>query len=157
MRITKNRSDMVQEASKSVKSCSRNLDMVKVRNMRVREAIWKTIAHIKMTSYECMNKSSSFIVSPALEGKTHWITLSTVVCCCCLLWEQVKIWLPHALMDFNQSWVIDATWEPSFVDKVKGHISRSKVMWGQKDRLKMWKWPHLKSWSPIGTKLGLLL
>ena len=34
-------------------------------------------------------------------------------------------------MDFNQSWVIDATWEPSFVDEVKGHISRSKVIWGQ--------------------------
>ena len=25
-------------------------------------------------------------------------------------------------MDFNQSWVIDATWEPSFVDEVKGQI-----------------------------------
>ena len=31
----------------------------------------------------------------------------------------------------NQSWVIDATWELSFVDKVKGHISRSKVIRGQ--------------------------
>ena len=53
--------------------------------------------------------------------------------CCLLLLSVVKranIWLylPHALMDFNQSWVIDATWEPSFVDEVKGHISRSKVI-----------------------------
>ena len=29
-------------------------------------------------------------------------------------------------MDFNQSWVIDATWESWFVDEVKGHISRFK-------------------------------
>ena len=34
-------------------------------------------------------------------------------------------------MDFNQSWVIDATWEPSFVDEVKGHITRSKVILDQ--------------------------
>ena len=37
-------------------------------------------------------------------------------------------------MDFNQSGVIDATWktwEPAFVDEVKGHISRSKVIYGQ--------------------------
>ena len=40
----------------------------------------------------------------------------------------IWLYLPHALMDFNQSWVIDATWEPSFVDVVKGHISRSKVI-----------------------------
>ena len=61
------------------------------------------------------------------------ITLSPVVCWCCLLWKGVNIWLylPHGLMDFNQSWVIDATWEPSFVDVVKGHISRSKDIWGQ--------------------------
>ena len=25
-------------------------------------------------------------------------------------------------MDLNQSLVIDATWEPAFVDEVKGHI-----------------------------------
>ena len=47
-----------------------------------------------------------------------------VPCCCCLLWKGLKIWLylPRALMDFNQKWVIDATWEPLFVDEVKGHI-----------------------------------
>ena len=44
--------------------------------------------------------------------------------------KRANIWvyLPHALMNFNQSWVIDATWEPSFVDEVKVHISRSKVI-----------------------------
>ena len=36
-------------------------------------------------------------------------------------------------MDFNTSWVIYATWEPSFVDEVRGHIS--KVIWGQVVRL----------------------
>ena len=25
-------------------------------------------------------------------------------------------------MDFNESGIIDATWEPTFVDEVKGHI-----------------------------------
>ena len=52
------------------------------------------------------------------------------------MWKRVNIWLyilylPHALMDFNQSWVIGAAWEPSFVAEVKGHMSRSKVIWGQ--------------------------
>ena len=27
-----------------------------------------------------------------------------------------------------QTWVIDATWEPSYVNEVKGHIPRSKVI-----------------------------
>ena len=76
-------------------------------------------------------------MSPALAGKTH---RDHFVPCCCMLLSVVKrvnIWLyrPHALMDFNESWVIDATWEPSFVDEVKGHISRSKVIWGQVVRL----------------------
>ena len=34
-------------------------------------------------------------------------------------------------MDFDQSWVIGATWEPSFVDEIKDHIPRSKVIRGQ--------------------------
>ena len=83
-------------------------------------------------------RSFLIFVLPALAGKTqrdHFVP-----CCCCLLMllsvdvacreKRVNIWLylPHALMDFNQSWVIDATWEPSFVDEVKGHISRSKVI-----------------------------
>ena len=76
-------------------------------------------------------------VLPALAEKTHRDHLSPVVVCCRLLWNSVNIWLYlphhqwHALVDFNQSWVIYATWEPSFVDEVKGHISRSKVFWGQ--------------------------
>ena len=77
----------------------------------------------------------NIFVSPALAGKRHKeITLSTfVVFLLLLLWKHVNIWLyrPHTSMDFNQSWVIDATWEPSFVDEVKGYISRSKVIWGQ--------------------------
>ena len=101
-------------------------------------------------------------VLPALAGKTHTCRDHFVhFCSCCLLWRQVNIWiyLPHALMDFNQSWVKGATWEPSFADAVKGHISRSKVIWGQVvSRLKMWKcliWqvevqlePNLVYWEP---------
>ena len=60
--------------------------------------------HVIFTLY-----SHSF--SPALAGKTH---TNRFVPCCCLLWKQVNVWLylPHALMDFNQSWVIDAIWKP---------------------------------------------
>ena len=39
--------------------------------------------------------------------------------------------------DWNQTWVIDATWEPSLVDKIKSYISRSKVIWGQIVRWEM--------------------
>ena len=84
-----------------------------------------------------------FFVLPVLAGKTHvGITLWAVVGWCCLLWKQVNKWLylPHALMDFNQSWVTDTTWEPSFVDEVKGHISRSgcKIGWKCESGL-IWK------------------
>ena len=33
--------------------------------------------------------------------------------------------------DWNQTWFIDVIWEPSYVHVVKGHILRSKVIWGQ--------------------------
>ena len=39
-------------------------------------------------------------------------------------------------MDFNQSWVIDATWEPSFVDEVKGQMSSEVKL---KDRVENMK------------------
>ena len=61
-------------------------------------------------------------MSHALAGKTH---LDHFVHCCWLLMlsvvKRVNIWfyLPHALMDFNHSWVIGATWDPAFVDEVK--------------------------------------
>ena len=53
-----------------------------------------------------------FFVLPALAGKTRRDRFVH----CCLLCKQVNIWLyiPHALMDFNQSWVIDATWKSIF-------------------------------------------
>ena len=91
--------------------------------------------------------SPLLFVSPALAGKAH--SYHFVPCCCCcllLLWNQVNIWLylPHALMDFNQRLIIDETWEPSFVDEVKGHI---KVK------------GHLRSSCKIGWKCesGLIL
>ena len=80
------------------------------------------------TSWRALRQA--IFVSLALAGKTHG---DHFVHCCCLSvvvktkWVNIWLYLPHALMDFNQSWVIDAKWEPSFVDEVKGHISRSKV------------------------------
>ena len=43
---------------------------------------------------------------------------------------QANIWLylPHVSIDITQSWIIDAAWEPTFVDEFKCYISRSKVM-----------------------------
>ena len=51
--------------------------------------------------------------------------------------------------------IFDIMWEPSYVHEVRGHIPRSKVIWDQIVRLKIWNWSHLKRWSLIGTKLGL--
>ena len=58
-------------------------------------------------------------------------------------------------MYFNQTWVIDARWELSFVDEVKGHISKSKDICGHVVRWKcksgciwkeeMWLEPELFS------------
>ena len=51
------------------------------------------------------------------------ITLLAVVCCC-----ETRLTLEHLALTstgfdgFNKSWVIDAIREPSFVDKVKGHL-----------------------------------
>ena len=78
-------------------------------------------------------------VSFALAGKRSLCPLLPVVVC---HEKRVNIWLylPHDLVDFNQSWVIGATWKPSytwFIDKiwkpsyvhaVKDHKSKSKVI-----------------------------
>ena len=121
------------------------------------------------------------VFSCVLAGKTH--SDHFVHCCCLSLWKQVNIWLylPRALMDFNQSWIrcnlgtlicwcsqrshikvkghlrssckigwkcesgltwkVESDWNQTwFIDimgtftdihAVKGHISRSKVIWGQ--------------------------
>ena len=34
-------------------------------------------------------------------------------------------------MDCNQTQVIGATWQPAFIDGVKGHKPRAKVKYGQ--------------------------
>ena len=74
--------------------------------------------------FSTRNGNSQFLCRLPWQESHTGIALSTVICC-------YEKYLPHALMDFNQSWVINATWEPSFVDEVKGHISRSKVIGGQ--------------------------
>ena len=33
--------------------------------------------------------------------------------------------------DYNQTWIIDALWEPSRYDALRGHMTRSKVIGGQ--------------------------
>ena len=76
-----------------------------------------------------LSKMTDFFESPALTGKTHR-DLFFHCCLSSVKKKRVNIWpyLPHALMDLNQTWVMDATWEPSFVDEVKGHIPRLKVI-----------------------------
>ena len=41
-----------------------------------------------------------------------------------LLFEQVRF-------KYNQTWIIGALWEPSHYDALGGHMTRSKVIWGQ--------------------------
>ena len=36
-----------------------------------------------------------------------------------------------SLRDYNQTWIIDALWEPSRYDALRGHMTRSKVIGGQ--------------------------
>ena len=69
--------------------------------------------------FNSLSANEALFVAPVLAGKTH---RDHFVPCCLLMLlyvvKRVNIWLylPHALKHFNQSWVIDATWEPSFVD-----------------------------------------
>ena len=101
---------------------------------------------------------SCFIVSAALAGKTHTCR-DRFVHCCLLLWKQVNIWLylPHALMDFNQSWVIcnmgtlTCWWGQRSHIKVKGHLRSScKIGWKCESGL-IWK---VEVWA-IGTIIML--
>ena len=41
-----------------------------------------------------------------------------------ILFEQV-------CSNYNQTWIIDALWEPSRYDVLRGHMTRSKVIGGQ--------------------------
>ena len=41
-----------------------------------------------------------------------------------LLFKQVRF-------NYNQTWIIGALWEPSHYDALGGHMTRSKVIWGQ--------------------------
>ena len=99
-----------------------------------------------------MNFRGQFLCHLPWQERHIGITLSTVVVvvcwCCCLLWKRVNIclYIPHTLMDFNQTWVIGATWGPSFVDEVKGHISGSKVTYQDK------RWSCKIGWK---CKIGL--
>ena len=97
------------------------------------------------------------VFSCVLAGKTH--SDHFVHCCCLSLWKQVNIWLylPHALMDFSQSWVrcnmgtlICWCSQRSHI-KVKGHLRSScKIA----ENVKV---ASLEKMSPIETKLGLLI
>ena len=56
-----------------------------------------------------------------------------VYVCMCVCGKNVNpsfdaLYLWHAVMDQVQTWVLGVTWEPSYVNEVKGHIPRSKVM-----------------------------
>ena len=37
----------------------------------------------------------------------------------------------HVRVNYTQTWVIGALWEPSHYDALGGHMTRSKVIWGQ--------------------------
>ena len=114
------------------------------------------------------DKILMFFVSPVLAGKTHRDHFVYYCSCCMLLWKQVNIWLklPHALMDFNQSWVIEwcnmgtiiCWWGQRSHVKVKGHLRSSckiHVGWKCESGLN-WKVevrlePNLVYWYNMGT------
>ena len=112
---------------------------IEIQKDAPRKMTWYQHLGFETSNSSITSGACSIFVLPALAGKTHRDHFVPVVRWCCLLLlllsvvKRVNIWLylPHALMDFYQSWAIDAIWEPSFVDEVKGHISRSKVIWGQ--------------------------
>ena len=83
-----------------------------------------------------------FLVSPVLAGKTHkdhFVTcfLSVDVVCRCLLMLSFVVVCCEKGLTFGSvfhmlrwistkvTWVIDATWEHSFVDEVTGHLRSS--------------------------------
>ena len=84
-----------------------------------------------------------------------------------VIWGQVVRYAENVKMasfeklksDWNQTWFIDIIWGPSYVLTVKGHIPRSKVIWGQVVRQAenglIWKVevqfePHLVYWYDMG-------
>ena len=80
-----------------------------------------------------------------------------VYICCYLLWKGLTFGsIFHMLWWFNQKSVIDATWEPSLVDEVKGHL-RSSCKIGQKSENGLiWKVevgfePNLVYWYNVWT------
>ena len=107
----------------------------------VKDAIW-------VSSY--VNEVKGYVPrSRVIWGQVTWKMLVFVIW---VSFEKLKF-------DLDQTWFMDIKWEPSYVDEVKGHIPRSRVIWGQVERNveneKFIIWVCLKSWSPIGTKLGL--
>ena len=82
------------------------------------------------------------------NGNLHVMTLSEVTwqgqrsleVKLLVIWRQIVIVMvalfqiaPHEQVrsDYNQTWIIDALWEPSSYDALRGHMTRSKVIGGQ--------------------------
>ena len=58
-------------------------------------------------------------VRPFVRPLKFWLTFFKL-----LLFEQVRF-------NYNQTWIIGALWKPSHYDALGGHMTRSKVIWGQ--------------------------
>ena len=58
-------------------------------------------------------------VCASVRPLKFWLTFFKL-----LLFEQV-------CFNYNQTWIIGALWEPSHYDARGGHMTRSKVIWGQ--------------------------
>ena len=58
-------------------------------------------------------------VCPSVLPLKFWLTFFKL-----LLFEQVRF-------NYNQTWIIGALWEPSHYDTLGGHMTWSKVIWGQ--------------------------
>ena len=65
----------------------------------------------------CSDPNSVHCIS--VRPLKFWLTFFKL-----LLFEQVRF-------NYNQTWIIGALWEPSHYDAFGGHMTRSKVIWGQ--------------------------
>ena len=82
---------------------------------RLNECSWRHIAIQILYVRACVRPSVRASVRP-LQFRLTFFKL--------LLFEQVRF-------NYNQTWIIGAQWEPSHYDALRGHMTRSKVIWGK--------------------------
>ena len=68
--------------------------------------------------------------SKVIGGQIVTVIWRQIVIVMVALFQIAPAWT-GSLRDYNQTWIIDALWEPSRYDALRGHMTRSKVIGGQ--------------------------